>query len=118
MPPYAVNARDAKMISLSGPAGVGRQHPTNPALGIESRWISSATGVFLAAEIAVPVLPELPVSRVQVVRRMPYDQGQAPWQARIGAPNSWALSLDALAGGSSERDTAARSIHGRYPDAV
>lgn len=61
---------------------------TSALIRSPSPWIAA----FPAAEIGIAVVPEFRVQLALVPRGMPHDrdQGQAAWQARIGAQNSWA----------------------------
>ena len=82
------------------------------------RSIATLIVADLAAEIAV--VPEFRVRPAPVLRGMRYAPVLAPAQGgsvspdQIGAPNRRVLSLGAHGGGSTEHDTARRSIHGRY----
>jgi hypothetical protein len=59
--------------------------------------LSASIAALLAVEISVVAPLGLPMQRVPVLRGIAYDrdQGQALWQARIAAQNSWVRSLDA-----------------------
>jgi hypothetical protein len=76
-----------------------RSNFVNPPSTVSiSRSKSTLIAAFPAAEIAVEVLPGFRARPVLVLHGMAYDrdQGQAVWQARIGALNSWARSARGL----------------------
>ena len=60
------------------------------------RPLSPLIAAFLAAEIAVAVLPRLRLRSAPLLHGMPDDpdQGQAVLPDRIGAPNSWVRLSD------------------------
>src|SRR5205085_7979474 len=94
---------------MVGPPGAGKSMlaarlpgilpPLEPAEALELGMIQSVAGGLRSGGLS---------------RERPFrDQDRSVWQAQIGAPNSWVRSLDAHGGGSSKRDTALRSVHGR-----